>query len=62
MALARTVSVVTVHALVTYCVALGAEQVVHELAVLTADVNVLPAEHAVHTPSTPPPALAVPAT
>ena len=52
-AVARPVLAVTVHALVTYCVLLGAEHAVHEPAVLTADVNVLPAVHALHTPLVP---------
>lgn len=52
-AVARTVFAVAVHALVTYWLPLGAEQVVHELALLTASVYVLPAEHALHTPSVP---------
>jgi len=34
-------------------VAFGAEQVVQEDALLTAAVNVLPAEHALHTPLVP---------
>ena len=58
--MANTVSAVAVHVLVTYWLPLGAEQAVHELAVLTADVNVLPAVHAVHTPLVPV-ALALPA-
>jgi hypothetical protein len=50
---ARPVSEVTVHALVTYCVLFGAVQAVHELALFAVNVNVLPAVHAVHTPSVP---------
>ena len=50
---ARPVSEVTVHALVTYCVLFGAVQAVHELALFAVDVNMLPAVHAVHTPSVP---------
>jgi hypothetical protein len=52
-AVARPVSAVTVHALVAYCVPLGAEHAVQEPALLTADVNVLPAVQALHTPLVP---------
>lgn len=52
-AVARTVFAVTMHALVTYWLLLGAVQAVHEVAVFTAAVNVLPAAHAVHTPLVP---------
>ena len=52
-AAARPVSAVAVQALVTYCVLFGAVQAVHELAVLTADMNVLPPVQAVHTPLVP---------
>ena len=61
-AMARPVLAVTVHVLVTYCVLLGALHAVQDPAVFVADVYVLPAVHAEHTPSTPPPALALPAT
>ena len=61
-AVASPVLAVTLHALVTYCVLLGALHAVHDPAVFVADVYVLPAVHAEHTPSTPPPALALPAT
>ena len=46
-------SAVTVHALVTYCVLLGAVHVVHELAVLLLDENVDPAVHNVQLPLVP---------
>ena len=60
-AAASVVSAVAMHTLLTYSVLLGSAQVVHDPAVLTVDVKLLPAVHALHTPSTPPPALAVPA-
>ena len=59
-AVASVVSAVALHARTTYCVALGAVQAVHELALLVADVYVLPAVHALHTPLVPV-ALALPA-
>ena len=46
-------SAVTVQALVTYCVLLGAVHVVHELAVLLLNVNDTPAVHAVQLPLVP---------
>ena len=52
-AVARPVSAVALQALVTYWLLLGAVQAVHELAVFTADVYVLPAAHEVHTPFVP---------
>ena len=52
---------VVVHALVTYCVLLGALHVVHEFAVLLLNVNDTPTVHAVHMPLVPV-ALALPCT
>ena len=52
-AVAKPVFAVVVHALVTYCVLLGALHVVHEFAVLLLNVNDTPAVHAVHTPFVP---------
>ena len=59
-AVANTVFAVTVQALITYCELLGVEQAVHELALFTTNVYVLPALHALHAPLTPPPAPTVP--
>ena len=50
---ARPVSAVTLQALVTYWLLFGVVQAVQEPAVFDANVNVLPAVHAVHTPSVP---------
>ena len=51
--MANTVLAVTVQALVTYWLLLGAEQAVHVLAEFTADVYVLPAAQALHVPLVP---------
>ena len=58
-AAAKPVSVVALHALVTYCVVFGVVQAVHKLWLLATNVK-LPAAHVPHTPLLPPPTLTLP--